>query len=294
MAQTRILFVDDEVALRLTLPAILERHGYQVEVAASVPEALDAISRNQFDVLLSDLNVGEPGDGFTVVSAMRRTQPRAVTCILTGYPDFELALRAIRNQVDEYFVKPAEVATLVERIENLLGSMKAATRDRPLPIKRVSQILRDNEELLVASWLKLVTVDIELSDISLSREDRMDHIPKFLHELATRVETDGDDNSERALEVAEEHGSLRYEQGYTIPQIMIESRLLQRVLLQSIQAHLLIIDISTVIPDMMRVGESLASMVEESIRAYQEAERRALGRKAQRTQAKRNRGQSKL
>src|SRR6266567_5471173 len=51
-------------------------------------EILKLIQSEQFDVLLSDLNIGEPSDGFTVVSAMRRIQPDALTIILTGYPAF--------------------------------------------------------------------------------------------------------------------------------------------------------------------------------------------------------------
>jgi hypothetical protein len=43
-----------------------------------VPEALKLITQHDFDVLIADRNVGSPGDGFTVVSAMRRTQPQAV------------------------------------------------------------------------------------------------------------------------------------------------------------------------------------------------------------------------
>jgi DNA-binding NtrC family response regulator len=82
----KILFVDDEPGIRLTLPVILEGAGFQVVVAATVPEALSIIGTQKFDVLISDLNIGNPGDGFTVVSAMRRTQPDAVTFILTGYP----------------------------------------------------------------------------------------------------------------------------------------------------------------------------------------------------------------
>src|SRR5438874_11972725 len=98
MAQTRILFVDDEPSIRLTLPAILEMHGFVVRTASDVPEALALIQKEQFDVLLSDLNIGQPGDGFTIVSAMRRIQPNAVTVIITGYPAFETALEAIRKQ----------------------------------------------------------------------------------------------------------------------------------------------------------------------------------------------------
>jgi CheY-like chemotaxis protein len=83
---TRILFVDDEENIRLTLSAVLNSVGFSVTTAASVPEALQFIGSMKFDVLISDLNIGEPADGFTVVSAMRRTQPEAVTLILTGNP----------------------------------------------------------------------------------------------------------------------------------------------------------------------------------------------------------------
>ena len=117
----RVLFVDDEAGIRATLPAILEQHGFAVTVAATVSEALSAIHSQQFEVLIADLNIGEPSDGFTVVSAMRRTQPSCVNLILTGYPAFESALQAIRSQVDDYLLKPADVGELVESIKDKLS-----------------------------------------------------------------------------------------------------------------------------------------------------------------------------
>ena len=104
-----VLFVDDETSVRLTFAAILRQNGFEVTVAATVAEALREINTQYFDALISDLNIGEPGDGFTVVSAMRRTQPTCTNLILTGYPAFETALQAIRNQVDDYLVKPANI-----------------------------------------------------------------------------------------------------------------------------------------------------------------------------------------
>src|SRR5690349_13219873 len=92
----KILFADDEPAIRITLGAILQQEGFEVTLAATVPEALGYINQNAYDVLLADLNIGERSDGFTLISAMRRVQPHAVTLILTGYPDFETALHAIR------------------------------------------------------------------------------------------------------------------------------------------------------------------------------------------------------
>ena len=58
-ATVKILFVDDEPAIRLSLPAILQMHGFEVASAGTVSEALHEISTNTFDVLISDLNIGK-------------------------------------------------------------------------------------------------------------------------------------------------------------------------------------------------------------------------------------------
>src|SRR5947209_16983266 len=117
LTKTRVLFVDDEAAIRMTLPVILEQQGFEVVIAASVAEALEIMNHQKFDVLLTDLNIGAPADGFILVSAMRRIQPTAATFILTGYPDFQTALEAIRKQVDDYFTKPADIPALVSTLK---------------------------------------------------------------------------------------------------------------------------------------------------------------------------------
>jgi DNA-binding NtrC family response regulator len=129
--QTHLLFVDDEESIRITLPRLLESYGFLVTSAGSVAEALQLIARERFDVLIADLNIGNPGDGFTIVSAMRRTQPNAVTFILTGYPAIETALAAIREQVDDYLVKPTEIELLVEKIRAKLAQTKSSHRIQP-------------------------------------------------------------------------------------------------------------------------------------------------------------------
>ena len=116
----RLLFVDDEEGIRTTLPAILQRRGFDVRVAASVAEALSEIRTHKFDVLLSDLNIGEDGNGFTVIRAMRKAHPNCVAILLTGYPAFETAVQAIDDEVDGYLVKPADINSLVSTIERRL------------------------------------------------------------------------------------------------------------------------------------------------------------------------------
>jgi DNA-binding NtrC family response regulator len=116
MEPARVLFVDDEPGIRLTMPEILRQHGFSVTAVGTVNESLDEITSAQFDVLISDLNIDHPADGFIVVSAMRSTRPKCVTLILTGYPGFETALEALRNHVDDYLTKPADIPTLVKLI----------------------------------------------------------------------------------------------------------------------------------------------------------------------------------
>src|ERR1700733_14911998 len=155
--QRRLLLVDDEDVIRITLSVVLSRYDFEVSAAATVAEALQKITSEKFDILLSDLNIGNPGDGLTVVSAMRRTQPNAVTMILTGYPAFETALEAIRQQVDDYIVKPANIPALVKTIES---KMAAPSRQRQLPPpKRVAMLLQEHLDRIEDLWISAVQND---------------------------------------------------------------------------------------------------------------------------------------
>jgi DNA-binding NtrC family response regulator len=116
-----MLFVDDEPSIRLTLPPILAEHGFHIRVADSVPAALRELSNHKFDVLLSDLNIGEPRDGFLVVKAARAANPQCVAIVLTGYPDFDSALKSVNSEIDGYLVKPADIKKLVRTIEQKLA-----------------------------------------------------------------------------------------------------------------------------------------------------------------------------
>jgi ActR/RegA family two-component response regulator len=270
---TRILFVDDEAGIRLTLAPILERHGFLVATAASVPEALEKINHESFEVLISDLNIGQPGDGFTVVSAMRRVQPEACTFILTGYPDFETALQAIRSQVDDYLLKPTDVPTLLHAIERKLEQRRPQALEPP--VKRVSGLLRENAHEIIQQWLDEVNSHRELMSLRLTDQDRIDHIPPLIEQLAIRVDAQRGAGTTAIADIGQEHGKQRAHQGYSIPLLIIEMRLLQRVISFVLQRNLIRMDLSTVIADMLEVGEGLQEELEFSIRGFQMSAREA-------------------
>jgi DNA-binding response OmpR family regulator len=259
----QVLFVDDEQAIRLTLPPLLASFGFQVTPVATVAEALTLITQRKFDVLIADLNVGHPADGFTVVSAMRRTQPEAVTLILTGYPAFETALEALRQQVDDYVAKPADPQQLVRTIRARLQRRSLAV---PFQAKRISDVIRSNRELIAERWLEAVKQDPELGALPLSEAERKDHVPKVLN--AAMHYTDRMQKGFEETRAARLHGSTRRGQGYTILLLMREARLLQVVLTEFVQRNLLSINLSYLIPDLVRVFAAVGIFLEESARAF--------------------------
>lgn len=249
--QRRLLFVDDEATIRFTLSAILSRYDFEVTVAATVAEALQKITSQQFDILLSDLNIGNPGDGLTVVSAMRRTQPQAVTMILTGYPAFETALEAIRQQVDDYIVKPADIPALISTIENKLA--KPLYQRQLPPPKRVAMILQEHIQRIEDLWLASVEKDDTLSRSPLAKEQYLQHLKGVLEEIIRAAQS-------YSGEETPEHKRLKNPrdlEGYTPGMLLAEICLLRRVIAQVVQENLLAVNLSYLVPDLSHVNESL-------------------------------------
>ena len=261
----KLLFVDDEPGIRITLPAILEMHGFQVTTAATVQEALSQIQAERFDILLSDLNIGNPGDGFTVVSAMRRTQPDCHNFILTGYPDFETALQAIRNQVDDYFVKPANIPNLVQSLRE-----RVAKQPQPLQSKTTAAVLRERREYILQDWLRRLSEVPEIMRIPLPEPERINNAPVMIAELSGCLERKEIRLSEASSRSAIHHGRIRQAQGYTIPMMVNEARLLEQSIADCLQENLLSLDLSSLIPDIFVMSNCFHLMLEESIRAFAE------------------------
>lgn len=120
--KTRLLFVDDEDSIRLTLPRVLTGLGFDVTPVGTLADALAEIKTRKFDILLSDLNLPDSNSGFIVIEAMRKAQPRCINFILTGYPPDESFKRANGHDVAHYFIKPVEIEEMVEAIKKNLAA----------------------------------------------------------------------------------------------------------------------------------------------------------------------------
>lgn len=261
---TRVLFVDDEERLRVLWPAILSREGFEVEVASSVSEALKFITTHKFDVLVADLNLGQPGDGFTIVSAMRRVQPDAVTLIFTGYPAFQAALRAIHEQVDDFLIKGTDPDLLVQSIRHRLTHPQ---KNGQVLAKRVSQIIAENRHDIVEQWYASAERDSEVSQIPLTKEERVDHLPEVLDELV-RPERFQGDAGRKARAAASKHGETRRRQQYTLGMLLEETRIFHRVICDCVQGNLLYVDLSNVVPDMIEIDDRTHLLLRDSLETF--------------------------
>jgi len=262
----KVLLAEDDDAVRGMLVTALERDGFEVVATSGVREALSRIASEDFDVLLSDLHMPHAGDGFTVVSAMRHTHPKAVTLVLSGYPELDEALSAIRLQADEILVKPIEVSTLRELIHRKLAN---PVPYRPLPTQTVASILECNLHATIHDWMALVDNDEELTCIPLSFEDRTGHLPNLIADLIYRLRLPQAQRAGISIP-ARQHGDLRRRQGYTAAMVVEESRILQISIFNTLQKNLDRVDFSKVLRDVITIADEVDSQLKQAVLSYVE------------------------
>jgi DNA-binding response OmpR family regulator len=269
----KILLVDDDDAVRSMMNATLENKGFEVVAAASVTEALRHIATERFDVLITDLHMPNPGDGFTVVTAMRHSQPNALTLLVSGYPDVQSAMAAILMEADEIVVKPFEVAKLADLVRERLLNRKPAAR---LEKERVGTILRRCIASVVEDWLARAKQSKELNHVHLSDDERTGHLPKLVEDLIVRLSkasTTARDSDAIFSDAAIAHGKLRYKQGYTPAMLVHESRILQVTLFGTLQSNLSSLDFSLLLPDVMTIADEVDAQLTQSMDSFMHAMR---------------------
>jgi len=264
MTTPRVLVVDDDDAVREMMEAGLERDGFEVVTASNVSDALRHIATEHFDVLLSDLHMPLAGDGFTVVSAMRHTHPKALTLVLSGYPALDEAMAAIISQADEIIVKPFLIASIKELIRTRLANPVPAKRVRP---ESVPSILERDTDLTIQNWLELVDRDTELTCVPLNNLERTGHLPKLLRDVVLRLRLDTGMAAPTSI-AARDHGDMRREQGYTVPMVVEESRILQISIFRTLQRNLRSVDFSKVLLDVVTIADEVDSQLKQALSSF--------------------------
>jgi len=120
MTMRRVLLVDDEVAILLTLKAVLEINGFTVDTATSAREAEHKLRNADYHMVITDMRMESDAAGIDVVKAAKAAPCNPAVAVLTAFPDEGADYSS--DGADELLVKPMNVQQLVVQMEALLVS----------------------------------------------------------------------------------------------------------------------------------------------------------------------------
>ncbi|MFM5785443.1 sigma-54-dependent transcriptional regulator [Aeromonas veronii] len=127
MTQARILVVEDDNGLREALVDTLLLGGYECREADSGERALLALSRQPFDMVISDIQMGGM-DGLTLLATIRQQYPQIPVLLMTAYANIDGAVRAMREGAIDYLAKPFSPEVLLNQVSRYVPAQKVEKR----------------------------------------------------------------------------------------------------------------------------------------------------------------------
>jgi len=189
MKKHNLLLVDDDPFILEGIGSDLEGHGYQVTRAASGEIAVGLLETMDFDLVVTDL-VMETTDGIGVLVKAKTLNPDIQVIILTGYGDLDSAIKALRNQADDYLLKPCESQEMIFRVKNCLEKQEMTRNIRLyqkiLPMCCVCKKIRDDYGRQPGSgqWVTVENYIHENADLEVSSSYCPECAEKTLAEFA--------------------------------------------------------------------------------------------------------------
>ena len=123
--QGNILVAEDELLARKNICRVLVDEGYQVHEAADGSAAIEAVDKNDLDLIILDLKM--PGaDGMTVLKHARQASPQTLVLIMTAYASIETSVEALRLGAQDYILKPIVLDGVVKKVRTLMENKQLA------------------------------------------------------------------------------------------------------------------------------------------------------------------------
>ncbi|MEA2114070.1 MAG: sigma-54-dependent Fis family transcriptional regulator [Thermodesulfobacteriota bacterium] len=164
---TRILIVDDEVSIRLSFEMILVREGYgPITTASTLEEALAAIKEHKFDLIISDIVLGEER-GTDLLFKIRESCIECPVVMVTGFPNLDTAADAVRYGAFDYIPKPVNKETLLRFVRQALKHWKLENEKKELLLENI-KLRRFFETIFSSVRDAIITIDNEMKIVQLN------------------------------------------------------------------------------------------------------------------------------
>jgi DNA-binding NtrC family response regulator len=132
MKRGTLLLVDDDRHVLASMADWLRDQGYEVDTAMTCPEAVAAIARKSYELVLADIRLGDGGDGFDLLAHCRKNRPETTVIMITGYGTVDSAIEAIRAGAFDFLTKPLIDEELEMAIQRALNQRKVIEENKTL------------------------------------------------------------------------------------------------------------------------------------------------------------------
>jgi DNA-binding response OmpR family regulator len=263
-----ILLVQADSSGMSALSSTFQRNGFKVVATSTVKQAVILLTGQNFAALVCDLRLPAPGDGFTLVNAMRHFHPDAITVIMSDHPALKESLSMLLPQADEILVTPIPPDDIVRLLKSRLREPRRHKVNLPEPI---SVVLDRHSSSTIREWLLRVNINRTLLTVPLSDKGRTGHLPMLLRDLVRRLQAPRLDEGEAKISMAAlAHGRTRRRQGYSAAMLVEESRILQVCIFRTLRGNLSALDLSMVLTDVMTIADEVDSQLTQTMAAFDE------------------------
>ena len=173
MKKYNMLLVDDDPFILEGIGEDLKSNGYQVTRASSGEIAVELLESTNFDLVITDL-VMESTDGIQVLKRTKELNSDIQVIILTGYGDIESAIEALRNQADDFLLKPCESQEMLFRVKNCLEKQELTRKinlyQKILPMCCVCKNIRNDSgrQPGTGDWITIEKFIHEQADLDIT------------------------------------------------------------------------------------------------------------------------------
>lgn len=163
-----VLIADDDNSLRSILSAVLKKAGYGTDQAKNGQEAIECVQKNEFDVILLDIFLGDT-DGLELIDSIQELNPSAAIIIITGHGTTQMAIEAAKRQAYSYLTKPVDRNELLELVERAASAASITKEETDISVSNTPQSI-DGQGRMVGQCPAMQTVYQIIGRASVSDE----------------------------------------------------------------------------------------------------------------------------
>lgn len=190
MGQYKILAVDDDFASRLLLQKSLQADSHQVTICESAEKAIELISKEKFDLIITDL-IMDGLSGLELLEEINKKDPELSLILLTGHASIETAIQAVRLGAADYLLKPINVEELRIRVKKALErvELERQLKEAQKNLTYSATIATANHEInqpltVIISAIDMIKMELEKLDV---KNERLSNYLELLTKSSLRI-----------------------------------------------------------------------------------------------------------